>query len=254
VLEFADGSFHKFRVRSLVGLIPLFAIERLEEEWIQPFPEFRRNFHWLIQNRPDLAESCVSTMQVDGQTVHVLAVIKPEQMRAMLARVWNPGEFRSEHGLRSLSKCHEQDPVTYEHSVVRYEPAESLEKLKGGNSNWRGPIWFPTTFMMVESLRKLRKAYGDDFTVPARNGHESAVTLDELAHGLSDRMIKLFTPDAAGRRPIYGAQEKFQTDPYWRDLLLFHEYFNGDTGEGLGASHQTGWTALVASLIDEWRR
>lgn len=254
VLEFPDGSFHKFRVRSLVGLIPLFAIERLEEDWIKPFPEFYKNFHWVMKNRPDLVAPCVTTMQVDGQTTHVLAVIEPEQMRRVLACVWNPAEFRSDYGLRSLSKFHEKKPVQYESSTVRYEPAEALEKLKGGNSNWRGPIWLPTNFMMIESLRKLSKAYGKAFTVPGAVKGEKAVTLDCMAHGFADRLIRLFTRDAQLQRPIYGRQEKFQTDPYWRDLIQFHEYFHGDTGEGLGASHQTGWTALAASLIDEWRK
>jgi hypothetical protein len=152
---------------------------------------------------------------------------------------------------------------------VRYEPAEALEKLKGGNSNWRGPIWLPTSFMMIESLRKLRKAYGESFTVPdlgragsslpADGAHgvtrpTAEVTLEEMAHGFSNRLIQMFGRDAQDRRAIHGTSKKFQTDPHWRDLPLFHEYFHGDTGEGLGASHQTGWTALVASLIDEWRK
>jgi hypothetical protein len=275
VLEFPDKSFHKFRVRSLVGLIPLFAVERLEEDWIKPFPEFYKNFHWILKNRPDLVAPCVTTMQVDGQTTHVLAVIEPEQMRRVLSFVWNPAEFRSDYGLRSLSKFHEKNPVQYESSTVRYEPAEALEKLKGGNSNWRGPIWLPTSFMMIESLRKLRKAYGESFTVPdigragsplpadasvANTGAHgvtrptSEVTLEEMAQGFSNRLIQLFGRDAKNRRAIHGKSKKFQTDPHWRDLPLFHEYFHGDTGEGLGASHQTGWTALVASLIDEWRK
>ena len=254
VLEFPDGKFHKFRLRSLVGLIPLFAVERLEEDWMKPFPEFYRNFQWLMKNRPDLFVPCVTTMQVDGGTTHVLAVIEPEQMRRVLSFVWDPAEFRSDYGLRSLSKFHENHPVHYETSTVRYEPAEALEKLKGGNSNWRGPIWLPTSFMMIEALRKLRKAYGKSFTVPASNPKEGEVTLDEMASGFSNRIIQMFARDAQGHRAIHGSSEKFQADPHWRDLPLFHEYFNGDTGEGLGASHQTGWTALVASLIDEWRK
>ncbi len=254
VLEFADGSFHKFRLRSLVGLIPLFAVERLEENWMKPFPEFYRNFQWLMNNRPDLCEPCVTTLQVDGQTTHVLAVIEPGQMRRVLSSVWDPAEFRSDYGLRSLSKFHENHPVHYETSTVRYEPAEALEKLKGGNSNWRGPIWLPTSFMMIESLRKLRKAYGESFTVPAGDPENGQVTLDEMASGFSNRLIQMFARDAQDHRAIHGTSEKFQTDPHWRDLPLFHEYFNGDTGEGLGASHQTGWTSLVASLIDEWRK
>jgi hypothetical protein len=137
---------------------------------------------------------------------------------------------------------------------VRYEPAEALEKLKGGNSNWRGPIWLPTNFMMIESLRKLSKAYGKAFTVPGPGDGEKEITLDCMASGFAERLIRLFARDAQQRRPIYGRQKKFQTDPHWRDLVQFHEYFHGDTGEGLGASHQTGWTALAASLIDEWRK
>ncbi len=254
VMEYPDGSFHKFRVRSLVGLIPLFAVERLEEDWIKPFPEFYRNFKWIMQNRPDLVEPCVTTMQVNGHTTHVLAVIEPKQMRRVLSFVWDPAEFRSAYGLRSLSKFHESHPVQYESSTVRYEPAEALEKLKGGNSNWRGPIWLPTSFMMIESLRKLRKAYGESFTVPASHPEQGEITLAEMAHGFSNRLIQMFTRDVEDRRAIHGTSNKFQTDPHWRDLPLFHEYFHGDTGEGLGASHQTGWTALVASLIDEWRK
>ena len=254
VLEFGDRSFHKLRVRSLVGLIPLFAIERLEEDWIKPFPEFSKNFHWTLKNRPDLVEPCITTLQVDGQTTHVLAIIPPKQMRRVLSCVWNPAEFRSDYGLRSLSKFHEKNPVQFETSTVRYEPAEALEKLKGGNSNWRGPIWLPTNFMMIESLRKLSKAYGKSFTVPGTGNGEKEITLNCMASGFADRLIRLFTRDAEQRRPIYGRQEKLQTDPHWRDLVQFHEYFHGDTGEGLGASHQTGWTALAASLIDEWRK
>jgi hypothetical protein len=144
--------------------------------------------------------------------------------------------------------------VQFENSVVRYEPAESLEKLKGGNSNWRGPVWFPMTFMMIESLRKLRKAYGDSFTIPSAVTGEVEITLNEMARGFANRLISIFTRDSQDRRAVFGSQKIFQTDPHWRDHIPFYEYFHGDTGEGLGASHQTGWTALVASLIDEWRK
>lgn len=251
VLEYPNGSLHKFRVRSLVGLIPFFSLERLEEKWIEPFPEFRSNLHWLLENRRDLVEPCVTTLQEGHSITHVLAVMNPEQMRRMLQRVWDPEEFRSDHGLRSLSKHHKDHPVQFECSSLSYEPAESLVMLKGGNSNWRGPIWFPMNFMMIESLRKLRKAYGRQFTIPTADGSE--VTLDEMSQGFADRLIGMFTRDADHRRPIHGSEHRYANDPHWRDLVLFHEYFHGDTGEGLGATHQTGWTALVASLIDEWR-
>jgi hypothetical protein len=254
VVEYPDGTYHKFRVRSLVGLIPFFAIERLEEDWIEPFAEFRANLNWLLKNRRDLVEHCVTTLEHDGKRVHVCAVMDPEQIRRMLQRVWDPAEFRSDFGLRSLSKYHQTNPIRFESSTLGYEPAESIVKIKGGNSNWRGPIWFPTAFMMIESLRKLAKGYGDRFTVPTVDAGKWGVGLNEMAAGFADRLIGLFAERKGEARRIHGRQRKFSTDPRWGDLLLFHEYFDGDTGAGLGAAHQTGWTALVASLIDEWRR
>jgi hypothetical protein len=254
VLVRGDGSHQKFRVRSLVGLIPLYSVERLEEDWIEPFREFRANLHWFLENRQDVVQNCVTTVEHDGRVVHVLAIVNREQMRGLLERVWDPAEFRSEHGLRSLSKWHEGHPFDFGGARVGYEPAESPEKLKGGNSNWRGPVWFPTTFMMIESLRKLGKAYGTQFAVESPVPGEPPIRLDDMAHGFAERLISLFTRGEDGRRPAHGRYEKFQRDPHWRDLLLFYEYFHGDTGAGLGASHQTGWTGLVASLIDEWRK
>jgi hypothetical protein len=255
VLRLPDGSFHKFRVRSLVGLIPLYAVERLEEDWIAPFPEFRSNLHWFLKNRQDLVQQCVTTIErADGKQVHILAIVNPEQMRHLLERTWDPAEFRSPYGLRSLSKYHEHEPFNYVGSKVAYEPAESIGMLKGGNSNWRGPIWFPTTFMMIEALRKLGTAYGPLFTIESPVEGEGCVTLKEMAAGFANRLLSIFTRNEAGERAVYDGTQKFQHDPHWRDLLLFYEYFHGDTGRGLGASHQTGWTGLVASLIDEWRR
>ncbi|MBI3852373.1 MAG: glucosidase [Verrucomicrobia bacterium] len=254
VLSYADGSFQKFRVRSLVGLIPMFAVERLEEDWLEPFPEFRANMHWFLKNRQDLVEKCVTTLEHDGKKVHVLAIMNPEQMQRLLRVIWSPKEFRSDFGLRSLSKYHEAHPYQFDSNEIRYEPAESVARLKGGNSNWRGPIWFPTTFMMIESLRKLRKAYGGAFAIGGCASVEDCVNLEEMADGFANNLIRLFTRNERNKRPIYGAAQKFQSDPHWRDYILFHEYFHGDTGQGLGASHQTGWTALVASLIDEWRK
>jgi hypothetical protein len=253
VLRYADGTFQKFRVRSLVGLIPLYAIERLEEDWIEPFPEFHSNLHWFLDNRQDIVQRCVTTLEHDGKRVHVLAIVNPEQMRGLLERVWDPEEFRSDYGLRSLSKYHERRPFRLGGAEVGYEPAESREMLKGGNSNWRGPVWFPTSFMMIESLRKLGKAYGKKFSIESPVEGEPSVTLDEMARGFADRLIRVFTREGE-RRAAHGRYGKFQDDPHWRDLVLFYEYFHGDDGTGLGASHQTGWTGLVASLIDEWRR
>src|SRR5687767_9331176 len=175
-------------------------------------------------------------------------------MKHLLERIWDPAEFRSDYGLRSLSKYHEEHPFSFGSSKVGYEPAESVEMLKGGNSNWRGPVWFPTSFMMIESLRKLGKAYGPLLTIKSSVEGEPCVTIDEIARGFADRLIGIFTRNEAGMRACHGWYRKFQEDPHWRDLVLFYEYFHGDTGMGIGASHQTGWTGVVASLIDEWRR
>ncbi|HZS48202.1 MAG TPA: glucosidase [Blastocatellia bacterium] len=253
VLRYADGTFHKFRVRSLVGLVPLYAVERLEEDWIKPFPEFTSNLNWFLKNRQDIVQRCVTTIERDGKKVHILAIVDEKQMKLLLERIWDPAEFRSDYGLRSLSKFHEQHPFEFAGNKVGYEPAESKEMLKGGNSNWRGPLWFPTSFMMIESLRKLGRAYGHLLEINSPVEGEPAVTLDEMAKGFANRMISIFTRNSEGKRPVHDNYQKFQNDPHWRDLILFYEYFHGDTGMGLGASHQTGWTGLIASLIDEWR-
>ena len=251
LLRFPDGSTVPFRVRSLVGLIPLYAIERLEETWIKPFDIFRENLRWFLKYRRDIVDRCVTTVKHDNDATHVLAVVDQKQLMALLSRVFDPEEFLSPYGLRSMSKAHQQHPFKFGGSTVSYEPAEAVTKLKGGNSNWRGPVWFPTSFLAIETLRKLEKAFGGGVRV-------DMLTLSGVASRIADRMINLFVPDANGYRPIYGPSgtrkaEFFARDPHWKDLILFYEYFNGDTGEGLGASHQTGWTALVASLIDEWR-
>ncbi|MCB0324387.1 MAG: hypothetical protein KDD69_12475 [Bdellovibrionales bacterium] len=252
-LCYPDGHYEKFRVRSLVGLIPLYAIERLEEKWIEPFTEFRQNLEWFLTHRKDIVQRCVTTVERDGEKVHVLAIMSPEQIRRLLSCVWDPTEFRSDYGLRSMSKRHEANPYYFGHERVSYDPAEATECIKGGNSNWRGPIWFPTSFMMIESLRKLQKAYGDEFHVPdVQQGND--VSLEAIAQGFAERMIGIFRRDENGRRAVFGDNPLFQEDPHWRDHLLFYEYFHGDTGRGLGASHQTGWTGLVANLIDEWRQ
>lgn len=293
VLRFPDGTSVPFKVRSLVGLIPLYAVERLEGKWLEPFPLFRTNLDWFLEFRRDIVEHCVTTVRRGDDFTHVLAVVDEEQLEKLLARVVDPDEFLSPYGMRSLSRFHREHPFEFENASVGYEPAEAAGWLKGGNSNWRGPIWFPTTFLMIESLRKLEKAYGDDIRLPVRPAHAEPVDpathtarategigggagaphseeprgteerrgtdLSGLAATLAERLISIFLPDADGYRPVYGPRgsrkaELFAHDPHWRELVLFHEYFHGDTGEGLGASHQTGWTGLVANLIDEWRK
>jgi hypothetical protein len=185
---------------------------------------------------------------------HVLTIVTQSQLERILQRVWDPAEFLSDYGIRSLSRVHEAHPFVLDGQAVGYEPAEAVSKIKGGNSNWRGPIWFPTCFLLIESLRKLAKAYGPDLALPTPASGGQPITFGAMARALAERLVHIFTRDpATGRRAVHGGQAPFQDDPHWRDLILFYEYFHGDDGAGLGASHQTGWTALVASLIDEWR-
>jgi hypothetical protein len=254
VLRQHDGHFDKFRVRSLVGLIPLFAVERLEADWIAPFPSFRANLQWFLTNRNQFAQFSCHPVERNGQTNYLLSIPNQAQIKRMLERVFDCNEFLSPFGMRSLSKFHAETPFEFGASSVRYEPGEAESKLKGGNSNWRGPIWFPVGFLMVESLRKLDKALGPEFKVDVMlDDKPASLTLGMLAKELADRMIKLFQPGSDGRIPAFGKDSRFHDDPHWRNLLLFHEYFHAETGKGLGASHQT-WTNLVAAMIDEWRR
>jgi hypothetical protein len=253
VLTHPDGRHRKFRVRSMVGLIPLFAVERLEEKWIEPFKVFRANFQWFMKNRRELARDVVHTVERDGEITHVLTILNQDQLRRMTARLCDPDEFFSEYGIRSLSKAHETDPFYFDGRAVGYEPAESTARLKGGNSNWRGPIWFPMGFLIIESLRKLGTAFGSTLGASAP-WCDRPIPFHSLARMIANRYIRIFSRGDDGRRPVFGPSPTFQDDPAWRDLILFYEYFHGDDGSGLGASHQTGWTALVASLIDEWRK
>jgi len=252
VLKYPDGHYDKLKVRSLVGLIPLYAVERLEHQWIEKFDTFSTSLHWFIENRQDIVQDCVNRVHSADGATDVMTIVDPEQLKRILSRMADPCEFMSERGMRSLSRFHLQHPFELGGASVGYEAAEGDCKIKGGNSNWRGPIWFPTTFLMIESLRKLRKAYGDELEFETHDGGKS--TPGDLAQHYADAMISIFTRDENGKRPVYADEDKFQHDPHWKDYILFYEYFDGDNGRGLGASHQTGWTGLVASLIDEWRR
>ena len=254
VLRYPDGVSRKFRVRSLVGLIPLFAVERLELDWIEPFQEFKANLAWFLENRREMVAEVVHAYETrDGTRGYLLTIVNRDQMHRMLERVYDPAEFLSPYGIRSLSKAHQRQPFELDGRTVNYEPAEAVSKLKGGNSNWRGPLWFPTTFLLIESLRKIGTAFGDGYTLQLPASGDQPIAFRDIARDIARRMIRIFARDAAGRRPVFGEVTKMQTDPHWRDHLLFYEYFHGDDGTGLGASHQTGWTALVANLIDEWR-
>lgn len=250
VLRLQNGDFNKFRLRSLVGLIPLYAVEVIEREDLDPHPEFLGNVEWFMKNRSDLVgNACYS---VDGQR-YVLSIADPGQVARVLQYLWDPEEFLAPHGIRSLSKYHEQHPFCFGGECVGYEPGESSARIKGGNSNWRGPLWFPTTYLLIRSLLKFSRGLGPEFAVKTPGSNGQPIAPHAMAAEIADRMIGLFRKDEKGQRPCFGPSRKFQEDPLW-DHLLFNEYYHGDTGQGLGASHQTGWTSLVANLIDEWRR
>jgi hypothetical protein len=251
VLRLPNGAFNRFRLRSMVGLIPLYAVEVIDREDLDPHPEFLGNVEWFIRNRPDLVgNACYS---VEGQR-YVLSIVDAGQFARVLQYIWDPEEFLSPHGIRSLSKYHEQHPFCFRGACVGYEPGESVERIKGGNSNWRGPLWFPTTYLLIRSLLKFSRALGPDFAVVTPGSKGQPIKPLAMAAEIADRMIGLFRKHERGHRPCSGPHRKFQDDPHWRDLFLFNEYFHGETGQGLGASHQTGWTGMVANLVEEWRR
>ncbi len=252
VLRYHDGTFEKLRLRSLVGLIPMFAVEILEEEDVVAHPQFIANVGWFMRNRPELMGAACFSDERDGARRHLLSIVDSEQLRRILQRLWDPNEFLSPYGIRSLSKYHEKNPFVLGRHEGRYEPGEASTKIKGGNSNWRGPVWFPTSFILLESLLKFGEALGPDFLITAPGSPGCPVTLREMAEGIARRMISLFKRDGAKGRPIFAGMKKFDEDPYWKDCVLFNEYFHGDTGAGLGANHQTGWTGLIANLIQEW--
>jgi hypothetical protein len=245
-----DGSVLPLRARSMVGLLPLFAAVKAEAALWQALPDFRQRALWFLRNRPSFAR--LLRCYTRGSHPELIAAVDEERLRRVLARMLDEAEFLSPYGLRSLSRHHREQPlvVSLDGAEARlgYEPAESASGLFGGNSNWRGPVWFPLNFMALESLRNLHAALGDGFQVELPTGSRRRAHLGEVADELERRLVSLFLPDARGRRPIFGDSELFQR-PDWRENLLFHEYFHGDTGEGLGASHQTGWTALIGLLI-----
>jgi hypothetical protein len=255
VLKFPDGRKFPMRIRSMVGLIPLFAVETLEPELLDKLPGFKRRMEWFIENRPDLTGN-VACMRTRGMAERrLLAIANRDQLQRILQYMLGEQEFLSPFGIRALSRFHRDHPYTlsvddHEHRVD-YEPAESSTGLFGGNSNWRGPIWFPTNYLLIESLQKFHHYFGDDFKVEFPTGSGNLLSLGDVASELSRRLTSIFLQDEQGRRPVYTGLQKFQADPHWRDLVLFHEYFNGDTGAGVGASHQTGWTGLVAKLVQQ---
>ncbi|MGH9536815.1 MAG: MGH1-like glycoside hydrolase domain-containing protein, partial [Terriglobales bacterium] len=255
VLKLPDGNQFPMKIRSMVGLIPLFAVETLEQDVLDKLPDFKKRLEWFIDNRPDLTAN-LACMRTEGMgDRRLLSIADAGQLRSILKFMLDEREFLSPYGIRALSQFHRDNPYRLtaqgtEHRVD-YEPGESSTGLFGGNSNWRGPIWFPVNYLLVESLQKFHHYFGSDFKVEFPTGSGTMMTLWEVAGELSRRMTNIFLQDQSGRRPVFGNLEKFQTDPHWRDLVLFHEYFHGDSGAGVGASHQTGWTGVVTKLMQQ---
>jgi hypothetical protein len=253
VLHLPDGRREPLKVRSMVGLIPLFAVETLDPELLEAMPSFKRRMMWFIENRPDLTANAACMRTPGRGERRLLSIVDQNKLRSILKLMLDENEFLSPFGIRALSRFHQNNPyVVYTDGMehrVDYEPAESRSGLFGGNSNWRGPIWFPVNFLLIESLQRFHYFLGDEFKVEFPTGSGNMLTLWDVAGELSHRLSSIFVRDANDRRPVFGGTEKFQSDPHWRDLVLFYEYFHGDNGAGMGASHQTGWTGLVAKLI-----
>jgi hypothetical protein len=253
ILHLPDGRHFPLKVRSMVGVLPVFAVETIDPKVWEALPDFKKRVEWFIQHRPDLTGNVTCMEKLGREDRRLLSIVDRDRLKRILQKVLDESEFLSPYGVRSMSKAY--DGKSYVFSLdgrtygVDYEPAESTSGLFGGNSNWRGPVWFPVNYLLIESLQKFHYYFGDDFKVefPARSG--KLLNLWEVASELSRGLINIFVPDAQGRRPVYGGVETLQKDPYWKDCVSFFEYFNGDNGAGLGASHQAGWTALVAKLI-----
>jgi hypothetical protein len=253
VLKLPDGSALPLKVRSLVGLMPLIAVETVGQQTLDHFSNFARSIRWLCKHRPNLANNLASVDIPGYGSAHLFAIPTKERLGSVLSYMLDENEFLSPYGIRSVSKIHQ---TPYELSIggknfsIEYWPAESRGELFGGNSNWRGPIWLPINYLLIEALRKYHRYYGDEFQVACPTGSKNMMTLDQIANELSRRLESIFLHDENGKRPVFGELELFQTDEHWRNYVQFHEYFHGDIGFGLGASHQTGWTGLMAALFN----
>ena len=241
------------KVRSMVGLIPLFAVETLEPELLDRLPTFKRRLEWFLEHRPELA-SLVSNWDAPGRgSRRLLSLLRGHRMKRLLARMLDETEFLSDFGIRAISKHHEKHPYVFHLDgmdlSVRYSPAESDSGIFGGNSNWRGPIWFPLNFLLIESMQKFHHYYGDDFVIECPTGSGRFVSINEAACEIATRLTRIFLKDDHGNRPVFSQYPRLQTDAHFHDHVLFYEYFHADSGRGVGASHQTGWTGLVAKLL-----
>ena len=258
-LSTPDGRRMPLKVRTLTGFIPLLATEAFKQEQVEAVPEFMERLEWFAKNRPympRLLATWQDTRWQVGQPQHyyLLALVRGSRLKSLLTRMLDPQEFLSDYGIRSISKYYAAHPYRlnthYGDFTVEYTPGESTSGAFGGNSNWRGPIWFPINLLLVNSLWKYHRYYGDDYTIEFPTGSGKNMTLERVAGELARRLTRIFLRDEQGRRPVFGSNAVFQSDPYWRDAIPFYEYFHGDTGAGVGASHQTGWTAIVANLLN----
>jgi len=252
VLRFPDGRAERIKMRSLVGLLPLCATTVISDQAVQRFPRLTQKIGKFVRKWPELVAN-LQCPETDGMDGRLLAILDEKKLRRVLARMLDERRFLSPFGIRSLSRWHLENPyvfkVNQDEYRVQYMPAESNNGMFGGNSNWRGPVWMPLNMLIVSALLQFYKYYGDTFRIECPTGSGHAMTLSEIANEISKRLCSIFLRDANGRRPVYDGREVFQKDPYWCDLILFYEYFHGDNGAGLGASHQTGWTGLVAPLL-----
>ena len=253
VIHIPNGQSILLKVRSIVGLIPLFAVELLDPQNLDKMPVFKRRVEWVLANRPDLARLISRWFESGKGENRLLSILRGHRMKMIMKRMLDEGEFLSDFGVRALSKYHEENPYKFyingEVLQVDYTPGEALTDIMGGNSNWRGPIWLPLNYLIFDSLMKFHAYYGKDFMVEYPTNSGNLATIKDAAIGIASRLIDIFKKDADGNRAVNGTNEKLQKDPHFSDHVLFYEYFHGDNGTGCGASHQTGWTGLIAELI-----
>ncbi len=253
VLRSPDGKMTPLKVRSMVGLIPFYAVEIIEPELLDKLPDFKRRLKWFLDYRPDLASLVADWNEPGHGDRRLLSLLRGHRMKKLLQRMLDETEFLSDYGVRSLSRAHRDQPYVVSCAStpmsVNYQPGEAESGMFGGNSNWRGPIWFPVNYLLITSLRRFASFYGEGFKIECPTGSGIFLSINEVADELSLRLTRIFRKDGNGRRPAFGHDERLQNDPHFKDYLLFHEYFHGDDGNGLGASHQTGWSGLVAKLL-----
>jgi hypothetical protein len=255
MLMLDDGRSMPMKIRSMVGLIPLLAVEIVEPEELDALPSFKRRLEWFISKRPMLAENVASMTEAGVGERRLLSIVDRDQLVLILEKMLDEDAFLSPYGIRGISRYHKDHPFVLnldgQEYRVDYEPGESTTGVFGGNSNWRGPVWFPLNFLLIEALQRFHYYFGSTLKIECPTGSGNMLDLWQVSSLLSNRLINLFLPNAEGKRPVFGDVPTFDRNPYWRDNILFYEYFHGDTGKGLGASHQTGWTALVAKLIEQ---